>query len=96
MSTPAATPEFGDSAIGVSQTRETVRDIAGSGGSGSSPASIWLIASFVILQFDKASITTIGVLVGCMFLFAGVQQLVLAAVARPHCAGCGPSSACSS
>jgi uncharacterized membrane protein HdeD (DUF308 family) len=37
----------------------------------------WILASLVILQFDRASITTIGIIVGCMFLFAGTQQLVL-------------------
>jgi uncharacterized membrane protein HdeD (DUF308 family) len=41
----------------------------------------WIAAALVILQFDQASITTIGVIVGIMFLAAGGQQLVLAAVA---------------
>ena len=38
----------------------------------------WLAAALVILQFDATSVTTIGVLVGIMFMFAGTQQLVLA------------------
>jgi uncharacterized membrane protein HdeD (DUF308 family) len=38
----------------------------------------WTVAALVILQFDRASITTIGIIVGCMFVFAGVQQLFLA------------------
>ncbi|WP_084286019.1 HdeD family acid-resistance protein [Solirubrobacter soli] len=38
----------------------------------------WIVASLVILQFDKASVTTVGVIIGCMFVFAGIQQLVLA------------------
>jgi uncharacterized membrane protein HdeD (DUF308 family) len=38
----------------------------------------WIVASLVILQFNDASINTIGIIVGCMFLFAGIQQLVLA------------------
>jgi uncharacterized membrane protein HdeD (DUF308 family) len=42
---------------------------------------LWVIASLVILQFDHASITTIGIIVGIMFLVAAAQQLVLAAVA---------------
>jgi uncharacterized membrane protein HdeD (DUF308 family) len=41
----------------------------------------WIAAALVILQFDQASITTIGVIVGIMFLAAGAQQLVLAFVA---------------
>jgi uncharacterized membrane protein HdeD (DUF308 family) len=40
----------------------------------------WVIASLVILQFDAASITTVGVIIGCLFVFSGVQQFVLAAV----------------
>jgi uncharacterized membrane protein HdeD (DUF308 family) len=40
----------------------------------------WCIASLAILQFDAASITTVGVIIGCMFVFAGVQQFVLAAM----------------
>jgi uncharacterized membrane protein HdeD (DUF308 family) len=39
----------------------------------------WMVAALVILQFDSASITTIGIIVGCMFVFAGAQQLLLAA-----------------
>ena len=42
---------------------------------------LWVIASLVILQFDQASITTIGIIVGIMFLVASAQQMVLAAVA---------------
>jgi uncharacterized membrane protein HdeD (DUF308 family) len=41
----------------------------------------WVIASLVILQFDKASVTTVGIIVGCMFVAAGVQQLTIAAIA---------------
>lgn len=39
----------------------------------------WIVASLVILQFDEASITTVGVILGCMFVFAGIEQLALAA-----------------
>ena len=39
---------------------------------------IWTIAALVILQFDGASVTTVSVIVGCMFLFSGAQQIVLA------------------
>ena len=41
----------------------------------------WIVAALVILQFDSASVTTIGIVVGCMFLAVGAQQLLLAAVA---------------
>jgi uncharacterized membrane protein HdeD (DUF308 family) len=41
----------------------------------------WILIALVILQFDQASVNTVGVIVGLMFLFAGVQQFVLAAIA---------------
>jgi uncharacterized membrane protein HdeD (DUF308 family) len=34
----------------------------------------------VILQFDSASVTTVGVLVGAMFTFAAVQNFALVSV----------------
>lgn len=40
----------------------------------------WLVVALVVLQFDTASVATVGILVGAMFLFAGVQQFVLASV----------------
>jgi uncharacterized membrane protein HdeD (DUF308 family) len=41
---------------------------------------LWILIALVILQFDKASVTTVGVLIGAMFLISGVQQLGLAAM----------------
>jgi uncharacterized membrane protein HdeD (DUF308 family) len=43
----------------------------------------WLVVSLVILQFDAASVTTVGVLVGMMFTFAAVQNFAAAAVPGP-------------
>ena len=40
----------------------------------------WTIVGLVILQFDQASITTVGVLVGIMFLVTGLQQFVIASL----------------
>lgn len=42
----------------------------------------WIAASAIILQFDQASVTTIGIIVGCMFIVAGLQNFVIAAVAE--------------
>ena len=39
---------------------------------------IWILIALLILQFDQASITTVGVLIGAMFLATGVQQFVIA------------------
>ncbi len=42
---------------------------------------VWTAAAVVILQFDQASVTTVGVIVGIMFLGAAAQNAVLAAMA---------------
>ena len=42
---------------------------------------LWTIAAVVILQFDEASITTVGVIIGFMFLGAAMQQFALMALA---------------
>src|SRR4029453_13186037 len=38
----------------------------------------WIAISAVLLQFDQASVTTVGVLVGLLFTFAGVQNVAIA------------------
>ena len=40
----------------------------------------WGVIALVILQFDAASISTVGVLVGGMFMFAAIQNFALASV----------------
>jgi hypothetical protein len=42
----------------------------------------WVVVGLVILQFDDASITTVGVIVGVMFLATGFQQFVVGALAE--------------
>jgi uncharacterized membrane protein HdeD (DUF308 family) len=41
----------------------------------------WVVVGLVILQFDDASVTTVGVIVGAMFLATGFQQLAVGAMA---------------
>jgi uncharacterized membrane protein HdeD (DUF308 family) len=41
----------------------------------------WIVIALVILQFDQASITTVGVLIGIMFVVAAVQQFAFGALA---------------
>lgn len=43
---------------------------------------LWVVVALVILQFDQASITTVGVLIGAMFLASGLEQLVLAGLVQ--------------
>ncbi|MET0128827.1 MAG: DUF308 domain-containing protein [Solirubrobacterales bacterium] len=40
----------------------------------------WVVIGLVILQFDQASITTVGILVGAMFLASGFQQFMIMAM----------------
>jgi uncharacterized membrane protein HdeD (DUF308 family) len=37
----------------------------------------WIVVALVVLQFDQASVTTVGVLVGIMFLVSGAEQFFL-------------------
>jgi uncharacterized membrane protein HdeD (DUF308 family) len=41
----------------------------------------WIAISIVILQFDQASITTVGVLIGIMFLATAGEQFVVGSLA---------------
>jgi uncharacterized membrane protein HdeD (DUF308 family) len=43
---------------------------------------IWIIVSLVILQFDEASITTMGIIIGVLFLVVGLQQFFIAYIAE--------------
>ncbi|MEZ5156128.1 MAG: DUF308 domain-containing protein [Solirubrobacterales bacterium] len=38
----------------------------------------WVVIALVILQFDQASITTVGILIGLMFFVSGLQQFAIA------------------
>jgi uncharacterized membrane protein HdeD (DUF308 family) len=42
---------------------------------------LWIVAAVVILQFDQASINTVGVLIGILFAFASLQVFGLAVIA---------------
>jgi uncharacterized membrane protein HdeD (DUF308 family) len=43
----------------------------------------WVIVALVILQFDQASVTTVGILVGLMFLTLGVENIALSTLDVP-------------
>jgi hypothetical protein len=66
----------------ASEDRELARAVIDYWWLGLATGIAWIVAALVILQFDGASITTIGILVGVMFTFAGVQQLMMAAMAE--------------
>ncbi len=41
---------------------------------------VWFVIAIVILQMDSASVATVGVIVGAMFLFTGIQQFAISTV----------------
>jgi uncharacterized membrane protein HdeD (DUF308 family) len=40
----------------------------------------WIVVAVVILQFNDASVTTVGILIGALFALASIQNLALASV----------------
>jgi uncharacterized membrane protein HdeD (DUF308 family) len=42
----------------------------------------WIAIALVILQFDEASVTTVGVLIGIMFILSAFQQFTFGALTR--------------
>ena len=80
MSTSAVTPGVDGPTLGASNARAVEREAGRYWWLWLVTGVAWMVASLVILQFDAASITTVGVIVGCMFVFAGDQQFVVAGV----------------
>jgi uncharacterized membrane protein HdeD (DUF308 family) len=81
VSSSAATPGFGDPTMGVPDAREAARLAAGWWWMWLVTGIAWIIAALVILQFDQASVTTVGVIIGIMFVFAGVQEFAVMRIA---------------
>ena len=44
--------------------------------------ALWLVVAVVVLKFNQASVTTVGVLTGIMFLLFAVEEFALAALDR--------------
>ena len=84
MSSSTASPGVGGPVLGSSETREVAREVTGFWWLWLVTGLMWIIAALVVLQFDRASITTIGIIAGCMLVFAGVQQCAVAAVRERH------------
>jgi uncharacterized membrane protein HdeD (DUF308 family) len=81
MSTPAAVPHLNAPATDVTVPTEAARTAAALWWLWLVTGVAWICGALVVLQFDEASVTTIGIIVGIMFTFAGIQQLVAAALA---------------
>ena len=81
MTGSAARPGLHSPAMDVPDTREAARAVSELWWLWLVTGIVWIIGSLVILQFDSASITTIGIIIGVMFTFAAVQQFALAGLA---------------
>jgi uncharacterized membrane protein HdeD (DUF308 family) len=81
MSEHTATPQFGASAI--PSLSESARRVTGYWWVLLIAGIAWVGVALVILQFDQASVTTVGVLVGLMFLALGIENLTLAGLDVP-------------
>jgi uncharacterized membrane protein HdeD (DUF308 family) len=68
-------------AAGPPQAREAVREISSLWWLWLVFGIFWTCVAVVILQFDQASITTVGVLIGAMFLATALQNFGIAALA---------------
>ena len=79
MADHAAHPDLETPPIGA-VLRDTARRITGSWWTWLAGGIAWLAIALVILQFDSASVTTVGILVGLMFLFAGIENVALVRV----------------
>ena len=82
MSAQAARGDLG-TPPGESGVRVAAREITGHWWLWLVTGIAWIIVSVVILQFDETSVRTVGVIIGLMFLFAGIQNLAIASMAVP-------------
>jgi uncharacterized membrane protein HdeD (DUF308 family) len=81
MSQPAAAPQF--EAPAVPSLREGARELTGYWWVLLVGGIAWVAVALVIVQFDHASVTTVGILVGLMFLGVGVENIALARLEVP-------------
>ena len=64
--------------------RSTARDITGYWWTWLVAGIAWVGISLVILQFDRASITTVSVIVGMMFTLTALENFALASLEEAH------------
>jgi uncharacterized membrane protein HdeD (DUF308 family) len=81
MQIQVTTEGVGDSAYTIRELPEAGRDLARFWWVYLVIGIAWVVASLVVLQFDGASVATVGVIVGILFAVASAQQFVLAALA---------------
>jgi uncharacterized membrane protein HdeD (DUF308 family) len=79
MSDRAATPPYATSPTAPG-LRGAAREVTGYWWMWLLAGIAWIVISLVILQFDSASVTTVGILIGIMFALAAGQNFALTAV----------------
>jgi uncharacterized membrane protein HdeD (DUF308 family) len=72
--------EMESAQAGQAEAREAVRDISRLWWAWLVAGVFWVVVGLVILQFDQASITTVGVLVGLMFFFTAIQIFAISSL----------------
>ncbi len=81
MSEHAATPHF--EVPTMPSLRESARKLTGYWWVLLVTGIAWVAVALVILQFNHASVTTVGIIVGLMFLAVGVENIALASLDVP-------------
>jgi uncharacterized membrane protein HdeD (DUF308 family) len=81
MSEHAATPQFEVPAI--RSLRDSARKLTGYWWVLLVAGIAWVTLALVVLQFDQASVTTVGILVGLMFLSVGIENIAVATLDVP-------------
>lgn len=81
MSEHTATRQF--EAPAIPSLRQSARELTGYWWAMLAAGIAWVAVALVILQFDEASVTTVGVLVGFMFLGLGIENIALARLNVP-------------
>jgi hypothetical protein len=81
MTEQGTTPDFGSTSI--PSLRDTARSVTGYWWVLLVVGIAWVAVSLVILQFDQASVTTVGILVGLMFVGLGIENIALSTLDVP-------------
>jgi uncharacterized membrane protein HdeD (DUF308 family) len=81
MSQHVATPQ--SVVPGIPSVGDTVRKVSGYWPALLATGIAWVVVALVILQFDQASVTTVGILVGIMLIGAGLENIALATLDVP-------------
>ena len=81
MNQHAATPQFEVPAL--ASVRDSARKLTGYWWVLLVAGIAWVAVALIILQFDNASMTTVGVLLGMMFLALGIENIALASLDVP-------------